>query len=171
VLLQNCPNRLDFQKTLLKILNSWNVDDQLILYYSGHGEKRDGLFQLVFGSKQQTLLPINSVLLDLRSHGVRRAIIILDACRSGAALRSGEKTSRIHDIITADELPKGVAMIASCREHELSFELKDGHHSVFTKLFCEAISSGLTAAHQKSLCYSTPSLLEFGPTFQGIHFC
>ncbi len=41
------------------------------------------------------------------------------------------------------ELPKGIAIIASCQESQKSYELPDSSSSVFTHLLCQAIEGGL----------------------------
>lgn len=143
LLLQNCPDRDNFNKTLLRVLDGWNSGDQLILYYSGHGEERKGLYHLCFGAETKSYYPFKNVLTELVSAGVNRAIVILDSCQSGAALRKGEKISSQPPIVTPDEIPKGLAIITSCRANENSYENDDQSQSLFTGLFCDAIMSGL----------------------------
>lgn len=145
-LVPDCPDRDTFNRELLKVLDEWNSGDQLLLYFSGHGEESKGLYHLCFGAEKKSRFPFRNVLTELFSAGVSRAILILDSCQSGAALRKGEKSSPQPLVISADEIPKGLAIIASCRANENSHEKDDQTQSVFTELFCNAITSGLSGS-------------------------
>ena len=141
--LHNCPSRLAFEQKLLEVLEDWRPADQLILYYSGHGEEHHGHYQLVFGDGKTKRYPFGSLLAELGSHGVSRAILILDACHSGAVLKKGEKNATAGPQPPKEGLPKGIAVIASCRAWEKSNENSSQTQSVFTEIFLDALSSGL----------------------------
>jgi len=129
---------------LVGALAAWDPEDQLLFYFSGHGDLRHGSFCLGFGEKGCLLFPFESVTAELRVAGVTRAILILDACHAGAALRGWRKKKPTDDSFPFPEgLPRGIAIIASCAEHELSCEKEGGSESVFTALFCEGIETGL----------------------------
>ena len=88
----------------------------------------------------KTFLPFDNVIADLQTHGVTRAVLILDACESGAIV-SGTKGRRF--VVDIEELPEGMALLASSRRRENSYELPDGSASLFTHLFLEGLETGL----------------------------
>jgi len=141
--LYNCESRTKFQDNLSAILNQWDEGDQLILYFSGHGQVKGKRYGLTFGAEQlKTFLPFDNIIADLQSHGVTRAIIILDSCESGSIVEPGEKGAP--DLgINSDNFPKGIVFLASSRKRESSYELPDGSASLFTHLLAEGLETGL----------------------------
>lgn len=136
----DCDSRSTFEQKLSSLLKHWNSDDQLILYFSGHGKIRGETYCLKFGKPDnEEFLPFDNVLNELKSALVTRAIIILDACFSGA----GIKSDSIEEIVNSPRLPQGIAILASSKPSQLSYELDDGSLSIFTYLFCEGIETGL----------------------------
>jgi tetratricopeptide (TPR) repeat protein len=136
-----CATRDEFHKALASALEDWRGVDQLVLYFTGHGRVVGGTYCLQVGSAVDDLLPFDNLLNDLRIRGVRRAILILDTCYSGAAAKV--KSSRALPLLEEYQLPKGIAIVASSRASETSLELSDGSSSVFTHLFCLGIEKGL----------------------------
>ncbi len=128
----------------MQILEDWHHLDQLILYFSGHGEIQHGMYSLIFGEEgARTSVPFGNVMTDIQAQGVTRAIVVLDACYSGAALKHGQKKLCRLDPPELHDLPRGLVVITSSRATESSYELEDGSASVFTHLFCEGIRTGL----------------------------
>ena len=78
---------------------------------------------------------------------VQRAIIVIDACHSGAAIpgikNSNGSISNIKESIENSNIPKGIAIITSSQKAQKSYELSDGSSGVFTDLFCNAIQTSL----------------------------
>ncbi|MCK5027925.1 MAG: caspase family protein, partial [Candidatus Pacebacteria bacterium] len=143
-LLQDCASRSVFNNALLRVLKEWKPQDQFIFYFTGHGEIKHGTYTLIFGEGGgRTNLPFSNIMADLQAHGVSRAIIVIDACHSGAALKRGEKRLPRLDPPEIRELPRGLVVLTSCRETESSYEKEDGSSSIFTHLFCKGIRSGL----------------------------
>ena len=139
VIITECSKN-DFESKISAVLESWNSSDQLIFYFSGHGEMIDDLYCLNFHEQKYTF---QKFFLDLRVYRVNRAIIILDSCHSGGAINSGVKSNSSSIIIKDDDIPKGIALITSSKKTQRSYELEDGSHGVFTHLFCGGIESGL----------------------------
>jgi tetratricopeptide (TPR) repeat protein len=142
-LVDDCPDRDTFNQRLLKTLRQWSSDDQLLFYFSGHGVERRGLYHLCFGADDSHPFPFKNLLTELESAGVTKAIIVLDSCQSGAALRKGEKSPELAPVMPA-EVPKGLAIVTSCRANQLSYENYEQTQSVFTDLFCKGIETGLS---------------------------
>ena len=141
---QDCPSKIAFQSTLEEVIGGWSSADQLVLYFSGHGRVKHGEYGLVFGEKHaETFLPFGALQAELKSQGVTRAILILDACHSGAALAQGQKSGDVPRPTLQQELPTGIVLLASCRAFQSSYEFDDGSGSVFTHLLIRGIKSGL----------------------------
>lgn len=119
----------------LKKLNLNMDNNQFIFYFSGHGEYKNGIYHLRFG---EDLYSFNTFRSELESHGITKAIIIIDACFSGAAVE-GMKGS---EEICFRNLPDGIAILSSSSENEFSFEKDDKTFSVFTHLLCQCIETG-----------------------------
>ncbi|MGD1908223.1 MAG: caspase domain-containing protein [Leptolyngbyaceae cyanobacterium] len=149
----NCKTRHDLEGKLFPILTKCKREDQLIFYFSGHGEIINNQFCFKFGKSD--LYPFNNLLNDFDIRGVSRRIIIIDACHSGAAIKGNLiNLSNIN-------LPKGSAIIASSRAIQTSRELKDGSASVFTDLFCEGIKTGLGGEPSKKNLISVSDIVSY----------
>lgn len=118
-------NQSEFSNNLLQVLSSWRLSDQLVFYFSGHGEVRRGIFGLQLGIAKTESVPFDNILNILTASGVSRVIILLDTCHSGAAIR-GKSGSSPLDTIQIRGLLEGIAILASSRATELSEELDDG---------------------------------------------
>lgn len=136
-----CDSRDQFQQALATALTNWRGIDQLIFYFTGHGKVINDIYCIQVGPSENDLLPFDNLLRDLKIKGVRRAILILDTCYSGAATKI--KAAEHLPPLDQYALPKGIAILASSRATETSRELPDGASSVFTRLFCEGIETGL----------------------------
>lgn len=136
-----CRSRDEFQQALTDTLSHWRGTDQLIFYFTGHGKVINDIYCIQVGPSEKDLLPFDNLLRDLKINGVRRAILILDTCYSGAAAKI--KASQQLPSLEQYTLPKGIAILASSRSTETSLEMPDGSSSVFTRLFCEGIEEGL----------------------------
>ncbi|MCA9298249.1 MAG: caspase family protein, partial [Phycisphaerales bacterium] len=159
-LLANCESRTVFQGAVLEAIEGWNPEDQLVVYFSGHGEVRNGRYVLVFGDREATALPFDALMADLQASHVRRAILILDACFSGAALTPGQK-SLAQAPPLPDEIPQGIAMLASSRPKEKSYELEDGSASLFTSLLASSIESGLSGRRTPNGLISVADSIDY----------
>lgn len=137
ILKPDCNSKAEYQEELENILQDWNIEDQLILYFSGHGTKQYNEYCLKFGEARREWLPFNNLMSDVKRYGVSKAIIILDACFSGAATK-GDETEEL-----LDSLPRGISYLASSGERQVSEEAADGSVSVFTALLCDAFETGL----------------------------
>jgi len=155
-----CPDRHQFEKALVECLGTWDRGNQLVFYYSGHGQVLNGKYSLVFGGESTTYLPFDSLMADLEMHGVGKAILIVDACHSGATLAGQKGSPRSAPRITA-ELPQGIGLLASCREFESSYELEDGSSSVFTHLVVEGVESGLQGRPTSDALIGLEDIVEY----------
>ncbi|MCK4791080.1 MAG: caspase family protein, partial [Desulfobacteraceae bacterium] len=137
--LHECESRNAFQDALASTIKNWTSNDQIIFYYSGHGDEISGEFCFKFGGD---LLPFKSLMADLKVHKVIKAVLIIDACHAGAAIGikgEGDILKSVEEL----EYPRGIAIITSSTGSEESRELPSGSASVFTDLFCKGIQDGL----------------------------
>ncbi|MDJ0510725.1 MAG: caspase family protein [Crocosphaera sp.] len=139
-LIPECLSKEQFESEISAVLKFWNSSDQFIFYFSGHGEMIKDHYCFKFGEENYAF---KFLLTHLEINKVNRAIIILDSCHSGGAMNNGSKSSGDSRIIKEDDIPEGIAMIASSRQTQESRELEDRSQSVFTHLFCKGIKSGL----------------------------
>ncbi len=142
--IHECKSINDFNNSLFITLNDWNTKNQLIFYFSGHGDIRGNQYCLKIGLSNLDWYPFNNLMNHLDMAGVRRAIIVLDACHSGAAAQ-GIKNIKdsISGAIQKENIPQGIAIIASSRKTQTSHEFSDGSSGVFTELLCTGIETSL----------------------------
>lgn len=137
-----CSTLNKFNDSLLTSIIDWNPEDQLIFYFSGHGRYIADRYCLQFGQGPEECTPFGHVVDRLAMAGVTRAIMILDACYSGAAVGLKETNVEL-SLFAGSSIPKGIAVLASSGARQASRELSDGSASVFTKIFCEGLETGL----------------------------
>ncbi len=126
----------DWQNEATEFFDKWSSDDLLIFYFSGHGNFRNGKYHLQFGQTYKEYVPINAFWENLASWGVRRAILILDACYAGAAKSGG---SKIQEISIPEE---GWVIFASSGESQISDGSPDHPLSLFTSHLCDVLDQG-----------------------------
>ena len=141
----DCKSRDSFEKILRSTLKNWKVKNQLVFYFSGHGDVRgNNQYCLKMGLDNSEWYPFKNLMNELDLAEVKRAIIILDACHSGAALEGSKNVDgNIFNHINKDDIPQGIAIIASSRKTQKSQELSDGSSGVFTDIFCRGIETSL----------------------------
>lgn len=153
--------RTIFRDSLEEILDGWDVNDQLILYFSGHGGYKGSQYSLKFfnsdtGDYEDHLY--THILADLEASQVGKAIIIVDACYSGAIAKSepglkdgegpqslaqaGSQVLEAHEPEEVD-FPSGIVAISASSAIQRAREDKAGSHSLFTGLFVDALKTGL----------------------------
>ena len=141
---KDCKSRESFEKTLRSTLKDWHIKTQLVFYFSGHGDIRNNLYCLKMGLDNSEWYPFKHLMTELDLAGVKRAIIILDTCYSGAALEGSKNLDgNIFNHINQDDISQGIAIIASSRKTQKSQELPDGSSGVFTDIFCTGIKTSL----------------------------
>lgn len=168
ILLCNEADKKITKQEIIHILENAikNVQDyeQLIVFYSGHGEKIDDEFALVtydsdFETKQNyiKISELNSMLEECKAKDI---FLIIDACFSGLVLNYGKGTrisrGAIEKLFKASN---GVTILASSRGSQPSIEKSPSGKSLFSHFLCEALEGAV--ASQKKYYLTVFSLYEY----------
>ena len=85
-----CQSQTDFNNVLYSIVKDWKITDQLIFYFSGHGFIRGTKYCLRLAKTNNVgiddFILFDNFINNLKSFDVQNAILIIDACHSGAAI-------------------------------------------------------------------------------------
>ncbi len=140
------PTKANILVALKAIAEATEPDDLLLFYYSGHGDEaggepyliaRDGR-RLVLGD---TAVPVARVKTIMAEAPARAKVILLDACHSGADIGGkGPKPMSAGFIRRVFEQAEGLAILASCKQEQLSYEWRTQERSVFTHFLLEALA-------------------------------
>jgi class 3 adenylate cyclase len=142
--LPDCKKMATASEALQEMLSGWKVEEQFVLYVSGHGTIENDSYAILFKDTKKSYWRFPAILEELKANNVTRAILILDTCHSGAAQRTKDGRPPAPAGESNYVTPaKGIAILSACREVELAHERKDGDFSVYTDLLCEAIETGL----------------------------
>lgn len=140
------PTRDNILATLKAVANATEPDDLLLFYYSGHGDHDGGQPYLIARNGRQlamgdTAVSIARVKEIMEKSPARAKVIILDACHSGADIGGkGPKPMSSEFIHRVFEKAEGLAILASCKQGELSYEWQARERSVFTHFLLEALA-------------------------------
>lgn len=137
------PTRNNVLAALRAVANATEEDDLLLFYYSGHGDAEDGQSYLVARDGRRAALSDTAVSLRrveeiLRGSRARGKVIVIDACRSGSDI--GGKGFSDEFIRRVFEQAEGLAILASCKQGELSYEDPKIGQGVFTSFLLEALT-------------------------------
>jgi hypothetical protein len=139
------PTRAHVLAVLQAVANATATDDLLLFYYSGHGDECAGESYLVARDGQRlvlrdTAVPISRVKEIMEQASARAKVMVLDACHSGADVGGkGPKPMSDGFIRRVFEEAEGLAILASCKQGELSYEWRTRERSVFTHFLLEAV--------------------------------
>lgn len=139
------PTRANILTALKAVADATEPDDLLLFYYSGHGEEDGGESYLVAQDGRRlvlsdTAVPLSRVKKIMEGALARAKIIVLDACHSGADIGGkGPKPMSEAFIRRVFEQAKGMVILASCKQGQLSYEWRENERSVFTHFLLEAL--------------------------------
>lgn len=140
------PTRENVLVALSAIANATEPDDLLLFYYSGHGDEDDSESYLVARNGRRlvlcdTAIPLSRVRQVVEQAPARAKVIILDACHSGADIGGkGPKPMSAEFLKHVFEQAEGMAILASCKQGQLSYEWRVRERSVFTHHLVEALA-------------------------------
>jgi len=139
------PTRANILGELSVVSQAAEEGDLLLFYFSGHGVAENGESYLLprdtnIAALKHTAISMREVreLMDISA--ARAKVIILDACHSGASIGKSEVTMPAEFIRRVFEESEGMAVLASCKQGQKSYEWFKQNRSVFTHFFLEAIN-------------------------------
>jgi hypothetical protein len=153
------PTLRDMKWALGTFLARARKDDLVLIFYAGHGapeaDKRgvepDGLAKYIVPidadptELYSTALPMDELQIIFQRIEADRVVMFLDACYSGAAggrtfAAAGYRTGRVDDLFL-DRLAssRGRAIITASRSSEVSLELPELGHGIFTHYLLQGL--------------------------------
>jgi len=139
------PTRDNILVALKAVADATEADDLLLFYYSGHGDKDEGESYLVARNGRRLVLSDTAVRVSrvkeiMEQAPARAKVIVLDACHSGADIGGkGPKPMSSEFIRRVFEQAEGLAILASCKQGQVSYEWRAQERSVFTHFLLEAL--------------------------------
>ncbi len=140
------PTRDNILVALKSVADATAPDDLLLFYYSGHGDEEQSESYLVARNGRQLVLSDTAVrvsrIKEIMEQALARAkVIMLDACHSGADIsRKGPRRMSKEFIRRVFEQAEGLAILASCKQGQVSYEWRENECSVFTHYLLEGLS-------------------------------
>ena len=141
------PGRTKLLTALRGACQRANREQDLIIYFSGHGHAYRGLDFLVpadaiiedFEIIKEVLVPVD---LDgaLKKSRAASLTMIIDACREGIELRTKSVDFSSWSYQRIERKTANISFVFSCGHGEYSRVISDERGSLFTQSFCDAIS-------------------------------
>lgn len=131
-------------------LRTTNPEDVAVIYFAGHGESLDdGWYflphEVVYPEKEDEIrtkgLSANVIKEEVTKVGAQKVLMLMDACKSGAALvsfRGFEERKALRQLARST----GIHIVAAAGSDQFAAEVKDIGHGVFTF----AVLAGLDGA-------------------------
>lgn len=146
----NKPTRGNIIEALQAVAKRTRPQDLLLFYYTGHGglvaDKESYLITHDGrrGSLQYTGLAVSDMKKIMLEAPAQKKVIILDACRTEAAPGSKGIPRPMSPafIERVFDQAKGLVILTSCREEEISYVWEERKRSVFTYYLLEALQRG-----------------------------
>lgn len=168
-------NVINTKSKLLGIIEekcrSIEKNEQLILYFSGHGANvNNELMLLLYDSNPDTgenSLSFREIEQIIKLNNIESSIIILDACFSGLATYEQKSVGRNALLDLIDKV-KGTTVLASSRGTENSNEKSPSELSMFTHFLCNALSGDVESQNDGLLTsmtlheYITKQIRKYG---------
>ncbi|MEU4310935.1 caspase family protein [Streptomyces rochei] len=148
----NNATLITVQRSIHDTLTRADADDLVIIYLSGHGLKDlFGRFYLALPETDLSALPATAlsgryIREQINDAAVRKIVIVLDSCFSGAFGRDLIAKSVIVADGTPDEFTEGTGHAILAASSPVQYALEDGSGSaptsVFTRAICDGIATG-----------------------------
>jgi hypothetical protein len=139
------PTKANILVSLKAVADATEPDDLLLFYYSGHGDEIEGASYLVARDGRRlvlgdTAVPVSRIKEIIEAAPARAKVILLDACHSGADVGGkGAQPMSTEFLRRVFEEAEGLAILASCKQGQLSYEWQENERSVFTHFLLEAL--------------------------------
>lgn len=142
---EHLPIRANILGELSAVAQAAGEDDLLLFYFSGHGIAEGGESYLLaqdtrLAALKHTAIAMKDIREIIEQSPAHAKVIVLDACHSGASIGKAAATMTSEFIQRVFEEAEGMAVLASCKQGQQSWEWQAEHHSVFTYYLLEALS-------------------------------
>lgn len=137
----------EFKEKIKYLEDRVEIDDTLILYFSGHGAKNQQMNYLVLTDNFVSVKEIVNVIDKIKC---KNKLVIIDSCHSGTNEPSSDTKLDINETAEAF-VGVGCAVMASCSFEEKSVFDYDRKISLFTKYVCDAMKYTMVKDGEKSL--------------------
>ena len=139
------PTRANILGELSAVAQAAGEGDLLLFYFSGHGVAEGGESYLLprdtrLPALKHTAVAMRDVRELIGQSPARARVIVLDACHSGAPIGKAGATMTPEFIRRVFEEAEGMAVLASCKQGQQSWEWPDKKRSVFTYYLLEALA-------------------------------
>jgi uncharacterized caspase-like protein len=120
-------------------------DENILLYFAGHGQEIEGKSYLIFrdtilSGKPQNALSLEELNHNLHSSKAKFKIRFFDACHSGQKGIRGKENLMTENFFRAITTRlEGFITLASCKQNQYSYEWPEKEHGVFTYFLLEAL--------------------------------
>lgn len=139
------PTRDNVLVALNSIAKATEPNDVLFFFYSGHGDEDGGESYLVGRNGKRlaledTAIKVSRLKRIMESAPAIAKVMVLDACHSGANIPGKGSAYMPQEFIRrVFEQAEGLAILASCKQGQLSYEWQANERSVFTYYLLEAL--------------------------------
>nr|BBH86994.1 hypothetical protein KTC_17450 [Thermosporothrix sp. COM3] len=139
------PTREAILTCVKRVAEQAEENDLLLFYYSGHGDLENDEGYLITSDSVQnrlseTAVPVAQLEDILKASRAKAKLMILDACHAGVKLLS-KAAKGLHPKFfkRVFERAQGMAVLASCGQHQRSFVWEEKQCSVYTYFLIEAL--------------------------------
>ena len=143
---ETLPTKANILSALKSVADATEPDDLLLFYYSGHGDEAGGESYLVARDGRHlvlgdTAVPVTRVVQIMEAAPARAKVVLLDACHSGADIgKKGPQPMSAEFIRRVFQQAEGMAVLASCKQGQVSYEWRQQERSVFTHYLLDALT-------------------------------
>jgi hypothetical protein len=170
LLINEKATKTRIESTIRTNLKRLGEDDQLFVFYAGHGFSDAGKNYItcndtVYTDLSSTSISLQSIFLKVRESKSQKIIFFLDSCHSG--LEIDESMRGLLSEMTDEEFEnfcnesKYHAVFASCEHDEASFSSSSLKHGIWTYHIIEALNGTNKRALERKVYLTTSSLQNY----------
>ena len=131
------PTRNNIFSNASNMCENAEPEDEISLYFSGHGTDYQRKNYLICSDTQNNYIKDTAIELywlkkKLEESKARLKVMIFDACHAGAEIRGVKNVMSKNFYKELTEVSEGMAVMSSCKQDELSWEMDKVEHGVFT---------------------------------------